>query len=908
MPLARVSALRLLVCLLLVAPLLLVATSSSAAGNRTPAANWETLSTSGSTVTVAGWAFDPDRPSATVTIHVYVDGAFEATLAADGSRPDVGAAFGGIGDAHGFRYSTALSAGTHSVCAYAIDADLSWANTPLGCRSVGVSVTPPVANWEVLSASGTTVSLAGWAVDPDQPSAAVAVHAYVDGRFGAVLTADGSRPDVGAAFAGAGPAHGFSHSVSLAPGVHSVCLYAIDVDASWRNTPLGCRSVAVALAVPVANWEVLSASGATITVAGWAFDPDDTTASVPVHVYVDGAGAALRADATRPDVGAAFGGIGDAHGFSYSAQLAPGAHTVCVYAIDVHDPSRNTALGCRTIAVRATLPRASLDVVSATRGTLSVQGWALDPDDPTTPVSVHVYVDGSGTVLQADGSRPDVGAAFPGSGDAHGFSFSRQLSPGIHSVCVYAIDVGVPWRNTALGCRSVAVGTSLPMGEWEYTGTSVERRSLWVTGWALDLDDRTAPVTVEVYVDGVGEETLADQSRTDIATRFPGAGPAHVFWHEVAIEESGVHEVCVFAIDLEDPARDTPLGCEYVEMELTPPVGAWEAVSVEPETLTVSGWALDPDRPTAQLQVEVWAGDRVATVLTAGLDRPDVGAAHPGAGNAHGFSGSATRLEPQNYRVCVFAKDTQTWGPGTSLGCRDVVVPPHPPEEQIRRAWVASGSGSGPLGDPLGAAQGGLVGGGYRQEFEHGAIYWSQNYGAQVVPSGPIRDGWVLRGAEAGPLGYPRAAQLCNQAAPRVPRDGCSQLFHGGDMYVSGAHPPSALLPGAIRVQWYIRGGDVWIGYPTQDPRCGLVDGGCVQQFENGLFAWSPATGAWDVQGPVATAWLAEGGESGPLGYPVTRTVMNYQTGEMTGTFQHGRIVARPADGNGPSSYQVIMN
>jgi hypothetical protein len=86
-----------------------------------------------------------------------------------------------------------------------------------------------------------------------------------------------------------------------------------------------------------------------------------------------------------------------------------------------------------------------------------VSGWAFDPDDAAATVKVHVYVDGAGVAVAADGSRPDVGAAFPGAGSGHGFSHSVPVAPGVRTVCVYAIDVEQPWRNTGLGCRSVQV-------------------------------------------------------------------------------------------------------------------------------------------------------------------------------------------------------------------------------------------------------------------------------------------------------------------------------------------------------------------------------------------------------------------------------------------------------------------
>jgi hypothetical protein len=73
----------------------------------------------------------------------------------------------------------------------------------------------------------------------------VAVHVYVDGGFGGEFLANGSRPDVGAAYPGAGDAHGWSYAAAAAPGAHTVCVYAIDAEILTRNTPLGCRQVAV---------------------------------------------------------------------------------------------------------------------------------------------------------------------------------------------------------------------------------------------------------------------------------------------------------------------------------------------------------------------------------------------------------------------------------------------------------------------------------------------------------------------------------------------------------------------------------------------------------------------------------------------------------------------------------------
>ncbi|HEY0508070.1 MAG TPA: zinc-dependent metalloprotease family protein, partial [Blastococcus sp.] len=237
-------------------------------------------------------------------------------------------------------------------------------------------------------------------------------------------------------------------------------------------TPTGA-TVRVTGAPPVGNFEALSASGPTITVIGWAFDPDSTSDAIPVHVYVDGQGVVLSANGSRPDVGAAFPGVGDAHGFSWSGAVAPGTHTVCAYAIDGQLTGRDTALGCRTVTTQLALPRANWDSLSASGSSLTVSGWAFDPDDGGSSVPVHVYVDGQGMpVVTANGSRPDVGAAFPGVGDGHGFSWSTTVAPGEHRVCLYAIDADLPWRNTPRGCRTIATQLALPRANWDSLSAS----------------------------------------------------------------------------------------------------------------------------------------------------------------------------------------------------------------------------------------------------------------------------------------------------------------------------------------------------------------------------------------------------------------------------------------------------
>lgn len=101
----------------------------------------------------------------------------------------------------------------------------------------------PFGSYDSLGAEPGRVRVGGWAIDPDT-TAAINVHAYIDGAYAGSLTANGYRPDVGAAYPGYGDYHGFDGFFNAAAGTRNVCLYAINYT-SGNNPSLGCRSVSV---------------------------------------------------------------------------------------------------------------------------------------------------------------------------------------------------------------------------------------------------------------------------------------------------------------------------------------------------------------------------------------------------------------------------------------------------------------------------------------------------------------------------------------------------------------------------------------------------------------------------------------------------------------------------------------
>ena len=208
----------------------------------------------------------------------------------------------------------------------------------------GALTVDPVGNLETVSAAAGRIDVSGWALDPST-TGAIDVHVYVDNASVGVV-ANGPRLDVGSLY-GLGANHGFATSIGASAGSHRVCAYAIHVGPGI-NPSLGCRTVTVVDGSPFGSFGNLAVSAGSVRASGWAIDPD-TTASIKVHIAVDGVRTAFRANINRPDVAAAYP-YGPLHGYSATVSAAPGVRKICAYAINVGAGS-NRKLGCKNVTV-----------------------------------------------------------------------------------------------------------------------------------------------------------------------------------------------------------------------------------------------------------------------------------------------------------------------------------------------------------------------------------------------------------------------------------------------------------------------------------------------------------------------------------------------------------------------------
>jgi len=334
----------------------------------------------------------------------------------------------------------------------------------------------PVGYLDSAVASGSTgILVKGWAADPDDLSLPLTVQTTLDGAAsGAALTAV-SRPDVVKAI-GTGPTPGFAMTLAADPGSHTVCVTAVNV-AAGGNTALGCRQVTVPPPVsstptadeiaahsPIGMLEKVSANGNTVTLTGWAADPDNLAQPLKIRAGYDGSPAVVTSAkvVSRPDI-ALSQHVGDNQGFSLTITLKTGNHLVCAAATNISvgvDRPLGACLklyvGYTAAQIAAHSPSGALEralTQSATR--LGVRGWASDPDNRAASINVVAYLDGR-AVLTAAASipRPDL-VTSQHVGPAAGYSLSIPAPAGSHNLCVWAVNIGIG-ANKFLGCAALS--------------------------------------------------------------------------------------------------------------------------------------------------------------------------------------------------------------------------------------------------------------------------------------------------------------------------------------------------------------------------------------------------------------------------------------------------------------------
>ena len=198
------------------------------------------------------------------------------------------------------------------------------------------------------STANRMLTVTGWAFDPDQIGAATYSIMVGSTRVGGGTTSL-QRQDVNAAFGVTG-ARGFTLTVPAPGGLQSVCLVVDDFPANVQRT-LHCLSATIAGSAPTSDLDSLTINARTITATGWAFDRD-TTGTSTITLTIDGKTAATtETTIPRPDVNRAYTTTGN-HGYSITAPITLGTHTICLTTPDYPEKTTTTTLTCRTLTIQ----------------------------------------------------------------------------------------------------------------------------------------------------------------------------------------------------------------------------------------------------------------------------------------------------------------------------------------------------------------------------------------------------------------------------------------------------------------------------------------------------------------------------------------------------------------------------
>ncbi len=693
--------------------------SSNGGGN--PYGNVDAVTASStSSITVTGWAVDPDTTKA-LRVAFYVDGAGAKTVTADVKRSDLANTLGSGNTAHGFSTElTGLSVGAHSVCTYAINQGAG-ANTLLGCYTRTITSAPPKGVIDSVTGGAGTISASGWALDPDSTKPAT-YKLLVDGTNRGGGTTSTTRKDVAAVYPGVGTTLGWSKKLTgIAAGKQTVVLYVMDKPGTGY---VKVASKTVTVTPPTTGktgktgtvrgtYESVTGGVGTATVTGWAIDPD-VWDPVQYLLHVDGArGGTGTANAKRTDVQAKHPDWGSDVGLSVKLTgLSAGKHTVRVYFQDL--PSGKwVSAGTKTVTVTSAAAAApssgttgktgktgtvqgTYESVTGGAGTATVTGWAIDPD-VWDPVQYLLHVDGArGGTGTANAKRTDVQAKYPGWGSDVGLSVKLTgLSAGKHTVRVYFQDlpsgkwVSAGTKTVTVTSAAAAPPTSGTTGKTGKTGSVTGAyesvtggvHSATVTGWAID-PDVWDPVKVKMHLDGVAiDPGVANAKRTDVQAKYPGWGSDVGLSRTLTGLTAGTHTLRVYYQDLPSGTYKS-FGTKTFTV-IDPPstgktggtgpvTGAFESVTGGTGTITVQGWAVDPD---------VWDPvkykmhlDGVAVAPgTANATRTDVQRSYPDWGSDVGLSRKFTGLAKGTHTVRVYFQDLPS-GTYKSFGTKTVTV------------------------------------------------------------------------------------------------------------------------------------------------------------------------------------------------------------------------------------------
>ena len=225
-------------------------------------------------------------------------------------------------------------------------------------------------------------------------------------------------------------------------------------------------------------------------ISGWAFDPNNTSASVTVQIHTEyGLYASIPANEYRQDVNDSHN-IGGNHGFSWTvpAALRNGIqHHIRVLVADI--PGTQPSAPFKRIG-ETTWTAGNAQPVTALQQATSalVRGYAYDPTDTNQSINVRIYADG---VFQATVAANQYRGDITPAGN-HGYEWTppTSLQEGSHTIEVRGVD----YPTSSESSSGSSSGSYVNFNE-SWTGSN---NALWNSSrWAATTNNADKAVDIQ---------------------------------------------------------------------------------------------------------------------------------------------------------------------------------------------------------------------------------------------------------------------------------------------------------------------------------------------------------------------------------------------------------------------------
>jgi hypothetical protein len=280
--------------------------------------------------------------------------------------------------------------------------------------------------------------------------------------------------------------------------------------------------------------------------------------------------------------------------------------------------------------------------ISGGMGTVRVWGWALDLDNRTAKIEVHVYIGGpagSGDgpyIFKADKRHSDDGieAAYPGAGNYHAFDTGNipTARRGTQEVYAYALSVdsagvrhplnasdpihyghAAAHKTVNILAPAQAAAPNYHEPQMFVDGCTGGIGTVTVWGWAYDRDSYSTHMKVAIWLDGGpeagdGPYEAPCVNYKDISSHDAGAGQYFGFSITINTPKTGNAQVNIYPKNIDSAGKDTGLASGSVQVR---------NVNILPQSYMVSynanGGAGAPEPQTKTANVPLTLSNAVPT-------------------------------------------------------------------------------------------------------------------------------------------------------------------------------------------------------------------------------------------------------------------------------------------------------